>query len=78
MATYIVHYKRAGKYRGFRRLLEAKSMKHLEEPMKADLEGLVPGIEQAEITISDDANEDGSFSGQINYGLLGEFTVSQG
>jgi hypothetical protein len=72
---FYVFAKRVGRYRGVGKFVMAPSVKELEGPLRQAFSGIT-GMEQATITISDIASDDGSFSGQFDYGLLGEFTVT--
>jgi hypothetical protein len=74
---FLVRFQRIGAlhhYRGYTRLLEAESMAALEAPVTEILndifeEELHTPPANVQVTIIDD-------KGQINYGLLGEFTIT--
>ncbi len=77
MRLFQINIKRMGTHRNRVRHVEAPSFDKLEGPVREALIPFHPAIEHAPITISDTPTEDGSRAGQVDYGLIGEFTVQQ-
>jgi hypothetical protein len=74
MPEFIVDYKRLGKHRGVRRIHKAPTMGALEAPIQEFAESVLgKGEANANITVTIDTAAE---TGQLDYGLKGEFTIS--
>jgi hypothetical protein len=75
MALFNIFYKRVGVHRNIPRTVEAKDIKNIEGPMRENI-AFMPGYEQVTITIDEEPDAEGVYSGKLDYGLKGEFTIT--
>lgn len=74
MPEFIVHYKRLGRHRDVRQVHRASTMGALEAPIQEFAESVLgKGEANANITVTINTAAE---TGQLDYGLKGEFTIS--